>query len=138
VTWRVHYSRVGRIFRAMRLNEDLAESFGTNVWRYRVMAFAIACGLGGLGGSYFAVFTQSVYPQSFTVEHSIYYMLFCFLGGLEFVSGAMVGAFALTILFELLSQFQQYQTLIYGVLMIAVILLLPNGLMALRATRGER
>jgi branched-chain amino acid transport system permease protein len=133
VTWRVHYTRLGRIFRAMRLNEDLAESFGTNVWRYRVMAFAIACALGGLGGSYFAVFTQSIYPQSFTVEHSIYFMLFCFLGGLEFVSGAMIGAFALTILFELLSQFQQYQTLIYGVLMIAVILLMPNGLMALRA-----
>ncbi|WP_128000840.1 branched-chain amino acid ABC transporter permease [Piscinibacter defluvii] len=137
VTWRVHYSRLGRIFRAMRLNEDLAESFGTNVWRYRVVAFSIACALGGLGGSYFAVFTQSVYPQSFTVEHSIYYMLFCFLGGLEFVSGAMIGAFALTILFELLSQFQQYQTLIYGVLMIAVILLLPNGLMAIRAATKE-
>ena len=137
VTWRVHYSRLGRIFRAMRLNEDLAESFGTNVWRYRVTAFAIACGLGGLGGSYFAVFTQSVYPQSFTVEHSIYYMLFCFLGGLEFVSGAMMGAFALTILFELLSQFQQYQTLIYGVLMIVVILLLPNGLMAIRTATKE-
>lgn len=138
VTWRVHYSRLGRIFRAMRLNEDLAESFGTNVWRYRVVAFAIACALGGLGGSYFAVFTQSIYPQSFTVEHSIYYMLFCFLGGLEFVSGAMIGAFALTILFELLSQFQQYQTLIYGVLMIAVILLLPNGLMAIRTPRENR
>jgi len=139
VTWRVHYSRVGRIFRAMRLNEDLAESFGTNVWRYRVVAFVIACALGGLGGSYFAVFTQSVYPQSFTVEHSIYYMLFCFLGGLEYASGAMVGAFVLTILFELLSQFQQYQTLVYGVLMIAVILLLPNGLMAIRsAVSGGR
>jgi branched-chain amino acid transport system permease protein len=137
VTWRVYYSRVGRIFRAMRLNEDLAESFGTNVWRYRVMAFSIACALGGLGGSYFAVFTQSIYPQSYTVEHSIYYMLFCFLGGLEFVSGAMVGAFALTILFELLSEFQQYQTLIYGVLMIAVILLLPNGLMAITFKRKE-
>ena len=64
-------------------------------------------------------------------------LLFCFLGGLEFVSGAMIGAFALTILFELLSQFQQYQTLIYGVLMIGVILLLPNGLMAIRAAAKE-
>lgn len=137
LTWRIHYSRVGRIFRAMRLNEDLAESFGTNVWRYRVLAFSVACGLGGLGGAYFSVFTQSVYPQSFSVEHSIYYMLFCFLGGLEFVSGAIVGAFALTILFELLSQFQQYQTLIYGILMIAVILLLPNGLMAITLRRKE-
>jgi branched-chain amino acid transport system permease protein len=137
LTWQIHYSRVGRIFRAMRLNEDLAESFGTNVWRYRVLAFSVACALGGLGGSYFAVFTQSIYPQSYTVEHSIYFMLFCFLGGLEFASGAMVGAFALTILFELLSQFQQYQTLIYGVLMIIVILVLPNGLMSITLKRKE-
>jgi hypothetical protein len=43
----------------------------------------------------------------------------------------------LTILFELLREFQQYQTLIYGVLMISVILLLPNGLMALGSTRSE-
>jgi branched-chain amino acid transport system permease protein len=132
IIWRVHYSRLGGIFRSMRLNEDLAESLGINVWRYRILAFAIACGLGGLGGSYFAVFTQSVYPQSFTVEHSIYFMLFCFLGGLEFVSGAMVGAFALTILFELLQDVQQYQSLAYGVLMILVMLLLPNGLIALK------
>jgi branched-chain amino acid transport system permease protein len=132
IIWRVHYSRLGGIFRSMRLNEDLAESLGINVWRYRILAFAIACGLGGLGGSYFAVFTQSVYPQSFTVEHSIYFMLFCFLGGLEFVSGAMVGAFALTILFELLQDVQQYQSLVYGVLMILVMLLLPNGLIALK------
>jgi len=132
VVWRVHYCRLGGIFRAMRLNEDLAESFGVNVWRYRIMAFAIACALGGLGGSYFTLFAQSIYPQSFTVEHSIYYMLFCFLGGLEYVSGAMIGAFVLTILFELLQDFQQYQSLIYGVLMIVVMLTLPNGLMALR------
>jgi branched-chain amino acid transport system permease protein len=138
VTWRVHYSRLGGVFRSMRLNEDLAESFGVPVWWYRIVAFAIACFLGGLGGSYFAVFTQSIYPQSFTVEHSIYFMLFCFLGGLEFVSGAMVGAFALTILFELLRPLQQYQSLIYGVLMIAVMLLMPNGLLAFAAPAAEK
>jgi branched-chain amino acid transport system permease protein len=138
ITWRVHYSRLGGIFRSMRLNEDLAESFGVPVWRYRIVAFALACFLGGLGGGFFAVFTQSVYPQSFTVEHSIYFMLFCFLGGLEFVSGAMVGAFALTILFEVLRPLQQYQSLIYGALMIAVMLLMPNGLLAFGARRLNR
>jgi len=132
VTWRMHYSRLGGIFRAMRLNEDLAESFGVDVWRYRIVAYAIACSLGGIGGSYLTVLTQSVYPQSFTINDSVYYMLFCFLGGLGFVSSAMVGAFTLTILFVLLQSFQQYQSLIYGIIMIAVMLVMPNGLMALR------
>jgi branched-chain amino acid transport system permease protein len=137
VTWRIHYSRIGGIFHAMRLNEDLAESFGVHVWRYRIVAFAVACALGGAGGSYFAVLTQSVYPQSFTVEHSIYYMLYCFLGGLEYASGPLVGAFALVVLFELLGDLAQYQSLAYGVLMIAVMLVLPNGLLSLRLGRGR-
>ena len=131
VTWRMHYSRIGGIFHAMRLNEDLAESFGVHVWRYRILAFCVACALGGAGGSYFAVLTQSVYPQSFTVEHSIYYMLYCFLGGLEFASGPLLGAFGLVILFELLGDLAQYQSLVYGILMIAVMLILPNGLLSL-------
>lgn len=136
IAYRIHYSRLGSIFRAMRLNEDLAESFGVNVWRYRILAFTLACVLAGIGGSYFALMAQSVYPQSFTVEHSIYYLLYCFLGGLDFVSGAALGVFVLTILFELLQAFQQYQSLVYGVLMIVVMLILPNGLLALR--RRER
>ena len=136
LAWRLRQSRLGHLFRAIRLNEDLAESFGTNVWHYRIVAFAAACALGGLGGAYFAMFTQSVYPQSFTVEHSIYYMLFCFLGGIEFVSGPILGAFALTILFELLSGFQRYQSLVYGVVMIAAMLLVPNGLLSLWIREG--
>lgn len=137
VTWRIHYSRIGGIFHAMRLNEDLAESFGVHVWRYRIVAFAAACALGGAGGSYFAVMTQSVYPQSFTVEHSIYFMLYCFLGGLEYASGPLVGTFALVTLFEWLGDLAQYQSLAYGVLMIAVMLVLPNGLLSLRIGRGR-
>lgn len=138
VAYRVQYTRLGGIFRAMRLNEDLAESFGIDVWRYRVLAFVIACALAAAGGSYFAVVTQSVYPQSFTVEHSIYYLLYCFLGGLEFASGASVGAFVLNILFEFLQAFQRYQSLLYGVLMIVVMLVLPNGLLALLEQLGSR
>ena len=135
VVWRMHYSRLGSIFEAIRLNEDLAESVGIDVWRYRILAFTVACALGGLGGSYFAVLTQSVYTQSFTVQHSIDFMLFCFLGGLEYVSGAMFGAFALTILFEFLGDFQQYQSLAYGAIMILAMLTIPNGILSLQIRR---
>ena len=64
-------------------------------------------------------------------------MLYCFLGGLEFVFGAW-WARSLVTIFEL--QFQQYQTLIYGLLMILLILWLPNGILSLslgRATADE-
>ena len=64
-------------------------------------------------------------------------MLYCFLGGLDFVFGPVVGAFLLVISFELLHELQQYQTLIYGILMISFILWLPNGLLSLTFRRRE-
>ena len=66
---------------------------------------------------------------------SINFMLYCFLGGLDFISGALVGTFVLTISFELLHSVQKYQTLIYAGIMILAMLVLPNGLLSLRWPR---
>ena len=129
--WRVANSRIGCVFRSLRQNEELASSIGIDVARYRVLAFAFCSGMGGIAGAFFAAFHQNIYPASYTVADSINFMLYCFLGGLDFVLGPMVGAFLLVIAFELLGALQQYQALLYGVLMIAVMLFLPNGLLSL-------
>lgn len=136
--WRLATSRIGWVFRALRQNEDLAASFGVDVARYRVIAFAISSAMGGIAGSFFAVFHQNIYPASYSVQDSINFMLYCFLGGLDFVLGPVVGAFLLVIAFELLGELQRYQALLYGVLMIAVMLFLPNGILSLRLLgRGD-
>lgn len=137
-TWRLYYSRLGAIFRSLRQNEELATSLGINVARYRVMAFSFSCCLGGVAGSVFAVFQQNIFPSSYTVNDSVFYMLYCFLGGLEYVLGPIIGAFILTIGFEYLHALQQYQTIIYGALMIAAMRFLPNGLMTLPALLRPR
>ncbi len=129
--WRLQASRIGGVFRSMRQNEELASSIGIDVARYRVMAFTICCFMGGIAGGVFASLTQNVFPQSYTVADSINFMLYCFFGGLEFVLGPIVGTFTLVIAFELLRAIQEYQALLYGVLMIAVMLFLPNGLLSL-------
>ncbi len=129
--WRLQASRIGGVFRSMRQNEELAASIGIDVARYRVMAFTICCFMGGIAGGVFASLQQNVFPQSYTVADSINFMLYCFLGGLEFVLGPIVGTFALVLAFELLRAIQEYQALLYGVLMIAVMLFLPNGLLSL-------
>ena len=130
-TWRLSFCRIGIIFSSLRQNEELATSLGINVASYRVMAFSFCCFLGGLAGSVFAVFQQNIFPSSYTVNDSVFYMLYCFLGGLDFVFGPIVGAFALTLGFEYLQALQQYQTFIYGLLMIMVMLFLPNGALTL-------
>jgi branched-chain amino acid transport system permease protein len=135
--WRLTTSRLGWVFRSLRQNEDLAASIGINVAKYRVIAYAVSCFLGGLGGAFFAAFHQNIFPATYSVTDSVYFMLYCFLGGLDFIFGAVVGAFLLVISFELLHDFQEYQALIYGVLMISCILWLPNGILSLSLRRGR-
>jgi branched-chain amino acid transport system permease protein len=129
--WRLSTSRLGWVFRSLRQNEDLATSIGINVAKYRVIAFAVCCFMGGIGGAFFSVFHQNIYPATYTISDSVNFMLYCFLGGLSYIFGPVVGAFLLVIAFELLHAVQDYQALIYGVLMIVCMLWLPNGILSL-------
>ncbi len=132
VVYRAANCRLGWIFRSLHQDEALAASVGVNVPKYRVMAFAMGCAFGGVGGAFFTVSQQSIYPSSFGVPDSVYFMLYCFLGGLSYVFGPVVGAFVLFLSFELLAGFHQYQTLMYATIMILAMLWLPNGLLSLR------
>lgn len=133
--WLIDTSRVGHVFRALRQNEDLAESLGINVARYRVLAYVICCFYGGIGGAFFTAFQQNIYPASYQVIDSVYFMVYCFVGGLEFVVGPVVGTFLLAGSFELLHGLQRYQTVLYAAMMILCILFLPNGVLSLRLRR---
>ncbi len=132
VVYRIATCRLGWVFRSLRQDEALAASIGVNVAKYRVMAFAIGCAFGGIGGAFFTASQQSIYPSSFGVPDSVYFMLYCFLGGLSYVLGPVAGAFVLFLSFELLAGFREYQTLIYATIMIMAMLWLPNGLLSLR------
>jgi len=132
VVYRIANCRLGWIFRSLLQDEALAASIGVDVAKYRVVAFALCAAFGGIGGAYFTVSQQSIYPSSFGVADSIFFMLYCFLGGLSFVFGPVVGAFVLFLSFEVLAGFREYQTLIYATIMILAMLWLPNGLLSLR------
>ena len=130
--WRLVHSRVGRLFAALRQNEELASSMGVNVPILRILAFAISSFLGGIGGAIFVAIAQSIYPSSFTVNDSVNFMLNCFLGGLGYVFGPMLGTLVLYFGWDLLFQTGEYQLLIYSGVMILLMLVLPNGLLSLR------
>lgn len=131
VIWRLAQSRIGHVFEAIRENEELATSVGINVAAYRVLAFAICSAMGGVSGAIFASFQQNIFPGSYTVADSINFMLYCFLGGLSYIAGPIIGTFVLVVGFELLRGIQQYQALLYGVLMISLMLIRPNGILSL-------
>src|SRR5438445_819272 len=130
--YRIDRCRLGWIFRSLRQDEVLAAGIGIDVAKYRMAAFAICSGFAGIGGAFFTASQQSIYPSSFTVQDSIFFMLYCFLGGLSYVFGPVVGTFVLFLSFELLPDLSEYPTLIYALIMILAMLWLPNGLLSLR------
>ncbi|MYF89194.1 MAG: branched-chain amino acid ABC transporter permease [Boseongicola sp. SB0676_bin_33] len=130
--YRIVNSRLGHLCRSMQQNEELAESVGVNVAYLRVIVFAISSFFGGLGGAMFGAIAQSVYPSSFVVKDSIDFMLNCFLGGLGYVFGPMLGTLVLYFGWDLLFELGKYQLLVFSGILILLILVLPNGLLSIR------
>lgn len=130
--YRLVNSRLGHLCRSMQQNEELASSIGVNISYIRVIVFAISSFLGGIGGAMFGSIAQSVYPSSFQVADSVNFMLNCFLGGLGYVFGPMLGTLVLYFGWDLLFELGRFQLLAYSSLLILLMLVLPNGLLSLR------
>jgi len=134
--YRLVNSRLGHLCRSMQQNEELASSIGVNIAYIRIVIFAISSFFGGLGGAMFGSIAQSVYPSSFQVADSVNFMLNCFLGGLGYVFGPMLGTLVLYFGWDLLFEFGKYQMLIYSTILIVIIRFLPNGLLSIRFGKG--
>ena len=130
--YRLVHSRVGDLCRSLQQNEELASSIGVNVAFLRLVTYAISSFLGGIGGAVFVAISQSIYPSSFQVKDSIDFMLNCFLGGLGYVFGPMLGTLVLYFGWDLLFETGRFQLLIYACLLIVLIRVLPNGLLSIR------
>lgn len=130
--YRLVHSRIGRLCMSLQQNEELASSIGVNIAALRVIAYAISSFLGGIGGAMFVAISQSMYPSSFTVLDSVNFMLNCFLGGLGYVFGPMIGTFVLYFGWDVLFETGKFQLLIFSSVLIALMLFLPNGLLSIR------
>jgi branched-chain amino acid transport system permease protein len=135
--YRLVNSRLGHLCRSMQQNEELASSIGVNISYIRIVIFAISSFFGGLGGAMFGSIAQSVYPSSFQVTDSVNFMLNCFLGGLGYVFGPMLGTLVLYFGWDLLFELGKYQMLIYSTILIIIIRFLPNGLLSIRFSKGS-
>lgn len=135
--YRLVNSRLGKLCRSLQQNEELASSIGVNISYLRIIAYVISSFLGGIGGAIFGAISQSVYPSSFTIVDSINFMLNCFLGGLGYVFGPILGTFVLYFGWDLLFETGRFQLLIFSTVLIGLILALPNGLLSLRFNRAD-
>ena len=110
---------------------------GINLVATKLLAFATGAGFSAISGAIFATKLGSVYPHSFNVMISINILCVIIVGGMGSIPGVVVGAMALVGLPELLREFAEYRLLVYGAVLVAMMLLRPEGLWPEAVRRRE-
>ena len=121
-------SRFGHALRGIRSNEQRMRALGFNTYAYKLAAFTIAGAIAGLAGYFAAVQFGFVNPEMLSWHQSANVLLMVILGGMGNLAGAVVGAFALVLAQDLFSSLTKHWLLLMGGFVIAVVVLLPNGL----------
>lgn len=121
-------SSYGRACMAVRDNEIAADTIGINTARYKVIAFVFSAFIAGISGSMFAHTMVYLHPDTFAYTKSTDYVIYLYAGGVGSISGAVLGAAALTALPEILRQISNWRLVIYGLLLVLIILFRPTGL----------
>lgn len=125
-------SRVGRAWISLREDEDAAEIMGVSTFKYKVWAFAIGAGVGGLSGAFMAGQVQFVNNQKFDVVSSIFFLVAVVLGGQGNKFGVIIGAFLVAYIPARFAEIAEYKYLIFGVVLILIMLFRPQGLLPAR------
>jgi branched-chain amino acid transport system permease protein len=137
ISYRIKDARVGRAWIAMREDEDVAETMGINTTYYKLLAFALGAMIASVSGAIFAAKLGTIFPHSFRVEVSITALSLLIVGGIGSLPGVVVGAAVLVGLPELLREFSEFRLLFYGILLIVMMLLKPEGLLPSRRRKIE-
>lgn len=127
LTVRLRQSRLGRQWMAMREDEDVAEAMGINLVQTKLLAFMIGAAFSALAGGIFAARLSTIFPHTFNLLWSINALSLIIVGGMGSIPGVVVGALILIGLPELLREFQEYRLLMYGILLIMMMLVRPEG-----------
>jgi len=134
VSWRLHKSRTGRAWTALREDEDVAEAMGINTTAVKLTAFVTGAVFASVAGMLFAVKVGSIFPSSFKLLVSIIILVIVIVGGMGSIAGVVIGAVVLIGILGgptqpgLLQEFGEFKLLVYGALLVAMMLKRPEGL----------
>ena len=122
------HSALGRTFRYIKHDELAATTLGVNARNYKVAAFALGAGLAGLAGTLFAMQLSAVSPGSFRFTDSVVLFAIVLVGGQASVPGVLLGTAMMFVVPQIFTEFAQYRYLVFGVAMILVMILRPQGI----------
>ena len=159
VNIRLRDSRLGRAWMAVREDETAAASMGVNLVTTKLWAYALGAVFGGLAGAFYGAFIKSIFPSSFSFNISVLVLCMVILGGMGNIYGVILGAILLQgINFYLLPQTNEwvhaigealnspllanadlprYNFFLFGVLLVAMMLLRPEGIIPNRQRQEE-
>lgn len=142
------HSRPGRALRALATSEAGALAAGVAVGRFKLQVFALSAAYAGLAGGVYAFFVSYIAPGSFPVLLSIQFLIMATVGGLGSISGSVVGATVIYLLIQVLTRLGTlpgmplhapavFSYAVYGLVLVLILLLLPQGLVpAIQARLG--
>ena len=118
----------GRAFEALKYSAVAAECCGISRAYYKIWAFVLSAGLGGLAGGFFAQLDSYVAPNTFAYNFSVEFLIALIFGGVRSVLGNILGAAVVVVLPDLFSRFADYRLMVFGTLLLFVLFFLPQGL----------
>ena len=143
VVVRLENSRLGRAWFAIREDEIAAQCCGISLIRYKVMAFAASAAIGAMGGAFYAKWFRFIHPDMFKFWESILILCLIVFGGMGSIAGTMLGALILIPLSEILRAVLPQgmfnaRYLIYGLLLVLMMRLRPEGLIPFQLSRSRK
>jgi branched-chain amino acid transport system permease protein len=137
-------SRAGYYWQAIRENEEAAQALGINTFRWKMVAVMISSAMTSVAGVFFAFYYNNLFPeQIFHISRSIEIILGPIIGGVGTLFGPVLGAAVLTVLADSITELLAalgweipgVKQVFYGVVLLAVIMFLPNGIWPALARR---
>jgi branched-chain amino acid transport system permease protein len=132
IAWNFIHSRFGQALSAIRENEVAAAANGINVTRYKKLSFVFSAVYAGWAGGLYAHYLRFITPALFNLGKSCELVITTVLGGLGSLTGSVLGTLIVQLLPEFFRSLSEYRMLFYGIAVVLVILLRPNGLFGYR------
>lgn len=121
-------SRIGRSFYAIKGSENAAETLSININKTVLLGFTISGFIVGIAGGLLSIVLRRIVPEAFGLHDLIRQFIMVVLGGLGSISGSIIGAPIIILLPELLREIQEYEEILFGILIVVFVLFAPEGL----------
>jgi branched-chain amino acid transport system permease protein len=128
LTWNVARFMWGRALVAVRDSVVTAQAVGVPVFRAKLLVFVFSGMTAGLAGALFASLQSYITPDTFVFELGLFFFVCIIIGGRGTIIGPLLGTAALTALPEIVAPLARWSTFFYGLLLLSVVLLVPEGI----------